>query len=112
MVTTEQKKFIDAFQNEREYELDGTQTYMLYDNKDQDNLLAMVYDEKELEDASKYYTSGVWFVCDNTVDSSVILNERKYKKKVKFPDVPEKQFDYGGDDERFSFNNKEMGDIR
>ena len=73
---------------EKEYILDGTNTYCLYDNVDQDNLLAMAYSEEQLKEVTKYYASGVWFEFDNVFDNNIILNERKYSKKVRFPKEP------------------------
>ena len=76
---------------EREYVLSGTKTYCLYDNKDQDNLLAMAYDNETIKEETKFYTKGVWFEYDDTVDYNVILNERKCRKRIKFPKEPEKR---------------------
>lgn len=73
---------------EKEYILDGTKTYCLYNNKEQDNLHAMAYSEKQLKEVTKHYASGVWFEYDNVKDNNLILNERKYAKKVKFPKEP------------------------
>jgi hypothetical protein len=111
MDMTLEKTFIDSFLQEREYELDGTQTFMLYDNENQENLLAMVYDETDLEKASQYYSSGVWFICDNTKESNVILNERKYKKKIKFPKEPKERPSYVERMEEFRLSSK-IGDLR
>ena len=91
--------------------LDGTKTYCLYDNKEQDNLLAMAYDCESVEEESKYYSEGVWFEFDNVVDSNIMLNEKKYKKRIKFPSKPEKRPSYLETSEQFKFNSG-VGDIR
>lgn len=106
-----QKKIVEKFRVEREFELDGTNTYCLYDNKEQDNLLTMAYSEEEVKEESKFYSSGVWFVGDNTIDSNMVLNERRYKKRIKFPDKPEKRPSYHEIQEEIKLNSK-WGDLR
>ena len=73
---------------EKVYVLDGTQTYCLYDNIEQDNLLAMAYDENQVKEETKHYSKGVWFELDNVIDDNIMINERKYKKRIRFPKEP------------------------
>lgn len=78
--------------NVEDYVLDGTHTYCLYDNKEQDNLLAIAYDEDQIKEETKYYSKGVWFESDNVIDNNIMVNERKYKKRIRFPKEPKLRF--------------------
>jgi len=69
------------------YKLSG-KTYLLYIDKEQTKLLAMAYDEEQIKTESQYFTNGVWFEYDNIADTILIINERQYKKKITFPDLP------------------------
>jgi len=96
---------------QEKYVLDGTKTYCLYNNKEQENLLAISYDEAQIKEATKYYSEGVWFEYDNVKDINIILNERKYKKKVTFPEEPEMRPTYFEAQEQFQFASN-VGDLR
>jgi hypothetical protein len=63
--------------------------YLLYNNEDQDKLLAAASSEQQIKDESQFYTDGVWFEYDD--DNGNLLNEKKYRKKVKFPNEPLKR---------------------
>jgi len=95
----------------QKYVLDGGKTYCLYNNKEQETLLAMTYEEDGIKDESKYYSEGVWFEYDNVLDSNSIINERKYKKKINFSKEPEQRGFKLEQSEKFHFSSK-MGDIR
>lgn len=95
-----------------EFTIDGTNTYCLYDDKDQTTLIAMAYSEEQLKEETKYYSSGVWFEYDNVIDSNYILNERKYSKRVRFPKEPLKREMYGEEMENKYALNSKIGDIR
>lgn len=66
----------------------GEKIYCLYINKEQERLLAMAYSEEQIIEESKYYSGGVWFEYDAHENSSIIDNERLYKKKISFPETP------------------------
>ena len=107
-----EKTFIGNFAKEREYEHDGNQTFLLYDNENQDNLVAIASSVDEMKEESKYYASGVWFECDNAVDSNVILNERKSKRRVKFLNLSvESQESIPKKKDKFALNSN-VGDLR
>ena len=61
--------------------------YSLYNNKEQEKLLAMAYSEEQIHEESKFYSEGVWFEADY-VDNKFIENEKIYKKKIEFPVEP------------------------
>lgn len=61
--------------------------WLLYDSEKQSNLLVAVKTEEEIKHMSQFFTSGVWFEYDIKNDY-LLLNERLYEKKVKFPKTP------------------------
>lgn len=109
---TKENKMIEDI-DDREYILTGEKTYCLYDDKNQTELIAMAYSLEQLKDVTKYYSSGVWFEYDNTLDNNMLLNERKYAKRVVFPKEPLelKSFNETAKEDKFKLNSK-MGDVR
>lgn len=69
-----------------------TSTYLLYNNENQDKLLAMTSNEKEIPEISKHYRNGYWLEYDEIEGkpskygktAPELINERPYKKKVEF----------------------------
>ena len=75
-----------------------TKHWCLYSNEEQTKLLACAYEEDQIVFESQYYKEGCWFEYDLGMDeygSELLLNERKYKKMVIFPNVPFDRPKYG-----------------
>lgn len=66
----------------------GEKVFCLYTNKEQERLLAMAYSEEQINEESQYYSGGVWFEYDVIENTSIIDNERLYKKSIDFPETP------------------------
>ena len=64
--------------------------YCLYTDKKQTNLLAMAYSEEQVIEETQYYSDGVWFIYDY-IENKFLENEKIYKKKIVFPEVPQKR---------------------
>ena len=105
------KELIEDVVN-REYVLNGEKTYCLYDDINQTTLFAMAYSEEQLKEVTKYYTSGVWFEYDDTVDSNMVLNERKFSKRVRFPKVALEREIFGEEKENKYKLSSGIGDLR
>jgi len=73
--------------------------YSLYSDEDQKQLLAMAYSEEQIEEESQYYTDGCWFEYDLENDS-IMLNEKPYSKKIKFPKTPKEWIRYRDDNNK------------
>jgi hypothetical protein len=81
--------------------------WCLYSDENQTKLFACVYEEDHIDFESQYYTNGFWFEYDIEIvkydiemgeyDSEILINERKYKKKVRFPDEALERPKYGED---------------
>lgn len=65
--------------------------WCLYSDKEQTELLACAYEEDQIVFESQYYSEGCWFEYDvekTEKESEILINERKYRKKVRFPKEP------------------------
>jgi hypothetical protein len=65
--------------------------WCLYNNEEQIQLLACAYEEDQIDFASQYYSDGCWFEYDIEVGKNgtiFLINETKYKKKIRFPKEP------------------------
>ena len=78
--------------------------YLLYNNKNQDILRASAESEEQIIEESQYYAEGVWFVYDQ-IGENQILNERIYRKKIKFPETPLEREPYVTTGDTFSWIN-------
>lgn len=76
--------------------------YLLYDNKEQSNLLELTYNSSEINERSQYYAEGVWYMCDID-DKGHFVNERLYNRKVDFPKAPKQREIYIESKESYSW---------
>lgn len=74
--------------------------WCLYSDENQTQLLACAYEEDQIDFESQYYTEGCWFEYDIEITerkTTFLINERKYKKKVRFPKEALERPKYGED---------------
>lgn len=63
--------------------------YCLYNNKEQENLLAMAYNKDQLKEETQFYDKGIWFKYD-LIDDKFLINE-EIMKRIRFPKNPKKR---------------------
>ena len=54
--------------------MDENIVYCLYNNKEQENLLAMAYNKNQLKEETQFYDKGIWFKYD-LIDDKFLINE-------------------------------------
>lgn len=69
--------------------MDENIVYCLYNNKEQENLLAMAYDKNQLKEETQFYDKGIWFKY-NLIDDKFLINE-EIMKRIRFPKNPKKR---------------------
>lgn len=78
-----------------------TKQWCLYTDKEQTQLLACAYEEAQIDFESQYYSEGCWFEYDVEITerkTAFLVNEKEYKKKVRFPKEPIERPKYGEED--------------
>lgn len=87
--------------------------YLLYTNKNQENLLAFAESKDEIKEVSQSYTGGTWFEYDVEVKEGhldILLNEKSYKGKPKFAKEVEKKEEKETDEKHLLHSG--IGDVR
>ena len=68
--------------------MENQKQWCLYTDEEQTKLLACAYEEEQIDFESQYTSKGCWFEYDIEEGKNgtiFLINERKYKKKVRFP---------------------------